>query len=96
MWKRYSLGRNNELAHFVKEEVTGLQVLSQLKQNRCFPGGKGWIQTADNLMRVYQSFYPVRSVRRRYSALRISLEWLSNVPISWESAEQRLVAGEMD
>lgn len=54
--KRCSLGRNNELTHFVKEEVAGLKVLSQLKQNGCFPGGKGWIQTADSLRKVCQSF----------------------------------------
>lgn len=51
-WQRSSLGRNNKLTHFVKEEVAGLQVLSQLKQNVCFPRDKGWIQTAENLMRV--------------------------------------------
>lgn len=59
--------------------------------------GKDWIQTAENLMGIYhQSFYPVRSVGRKYSALNVSLEGLLNVPNSWESVEQKLVAGEME
>lgn len=78
-WKRCSLGRNNTLnvvdfSACVKEEMASWQVLSHINQNGCLTGGKDWIQTAENLMGIYhQSFYPVRSVRRKYSALNISL-----------------------